>query len=139
PGALILRSDEIRKRRHGLPPETRLPPGAYAPAESAAVHAALFALAETALRGGHSVIADAAFLDPALRQGIAAVAAEAGVPFQGVWLEAPLDLLRQRVAARRGDASDADVAVLESMAAAEAGPIDWRRLDVTATMPEAAP
>lgn len=139
PGALILRSDEIRKRRHGLAPETRLPPEAYAPAESAAVHAELFALAEAALRGGHSVIADAAFLDPVLRQRIADVAAALGLPFQGVWLEAPLELLRQRVAARRGDASDAGVAVLESMAAAEAGPIEWRRLDVTGTMPEAAP
>ncbi len=30
PGALVLRSDEIRKRRHGVAPEQRLPADAYA-------------------------------------------------------------------------------------------------------------
>ncbi|MBI0435373.1 bifunctional aminoglycoside phosphotransferase/ATP-binding protein [Roseomonas sp. KE0001] len=128
PGALMLRSDEIRKRRHGVAPEVRLPPGAYAPEVSAAVHDELFAAAETAARAGHAVIADAAFLDPALRAGIAAAAARAGVPFRGIWLEAPLPVLRARVAARRGDASDADLAVLERAARRDPGPLDWTRV-----------
>ena len=50
-------------------------------------------------------------------------------PFQGFWLEAPLEVLRARVAARRGDASDADAAVLEAAAARDPGPIAWQRLD----------
>jgi predicted kinase len=129
PGALVLRSDEIRKRRHGVAPEQRLPDSAYAEAESLAVHAELFAAAEAAARAGHAVVADAAFLDPAHRAGIAAAAARAGVPFAGLWLEAPLALLRARVAARRGDASDATEAVLEHAAQAPLGDIDWLRLD----------
>ncbi|MBC9207494.1 AAA family ATPase [Roseomonas aerophila] len=129
PGALVLRSDEIRKRRAGVPPEQRLPETAYRAEESAAVHAELFAAAEAAARAGHSVIADAAFLDPAMRAGIAAAAQRAGVPFQGLWLEAPLDLLRRRVAARTGDASDADIAVLDRAAEADTGVIDWARID----------
>jgi predicted kinase len=44
PGALHLRSDEIRKRRAGVAPEARLPPEAYRPEESAAVHAEMFGL-----------------------------------------------------------------------------------------------
>jgi predicted kinase len=129
PGALVLRSDEIRKRRHGVRPEQRLPEAAYAEAESLAVHAELFAAAEAAARAGHSVLADAAFLDPAHRAGIAAAAVRAGVPFCGIWLEAPVDILRARIAARRGDASDATEAVLARAAAVDPGPITWARLD----------
>ncbi|WP_419900095.1 bifunctional aminoglycoside phosphotransferase/ATP-binding protein [Roseomonas sp. USHLN139] len=135
PGALILRSDEIRKRRHGLAPEQRLPPEAYAPAVSAAVHDELFEATRAALAAGHSVIADAAFLDPAMRQGLEQLGRAAGIPLQGLWLEAPLAVLRSRVAARRGDASDAGLAVLEAAAARDPGPIAWQRLDTAGPMP----
>ncbi|TPG59513.1 hypothetical protein EAH89_04525 [Roseomonas nepalensis] len=138
PGALHLRSDEIRKRLAGLPPERPLPPAAYTEAASDAVHAALFEEATLALRGGHSVLADAAFLDPRRRAGAEALAREAGVPFAGLWLEAPLECLRARVAARRGDASDAGVAVLEEVARRPPGPIGWTRIDARADPFEAA-
>ncbi len=127
PGALHLRSDEIRKRRAGIAPEERLPETAYAPAESAAVHAEMFDAARAALAAGHSVVLDAVFLDPALRA--AAREAAGPHPFAGFWLEAPMAVLRARVAARRDDASDATVAVLERAAQADPGPLDWRRLD----------
>lgn len=127
PGALHLRSDEIRKRRAGLAPEERLPDSAYAEAQSRAVHAEMFAAARAALAGGHAVVLDAVFLDPGLRAAARAAAGE--LPFQGFWLEAPLDLLRARVAARQGDASDATVAVLERAAAVPPGAVDWTRLD----------
>ncbi len=130
PGALVLRSDEIRKRRHGVPPEQRLPPSAYAPAENAAVFAELAVLAGEAVRGGHAVVADAAFLRPEERAAIEDAAA--GAPFRGFWLRAPLDALRARVAARTGDASDATVAVLEAAAARDPGPVSWRALDAAA-------
>ncbi|WP_338662801.1 AAA family ATPase [Pararoseomonas sp. SCSIO 73927] len=131
PGALHLRSDEIRKRLAGVPAEARLPPEAYTPEAGAAVYAAVLAEAGEALRGGHSVIADAAFLHPAQRAGIEAVARPAGVPFTGLWLEAPADLLRARIAARRGDASDATPEVLDRAAASPAGNIAWNRLDAS--------
>ncbi len=139
PGALVLRSDEIRKRRHGAPPEERLPPSAYTPAENAAVFAELSSLAGEALRGGRAAVADAAFLRPEERTAVEAAAAGAGVPFHGFWLRAPLDTLRARVAARAGDASDATVAVLEAAAARDAGPVSWRALDAAADpLPAAA-
>ncbi|MDI3306348.1 MAG: AAA family ATPase [Acetobacteraceae bacterium] len=131
PGALVLRSDEIRKRRHGLAPEERLPAEAYAPEESAAVFAELAALAAEAARGGHAVIADAAFLRPEERAQIESAAALAGVPFTGIWLTAPLPVLRARIAARRGDASDATVAVLEAAAARDIGPMSWQEVDAS--------
>jgi len=134
PGALLLRSDAIRKRLHGVAPETRLPAEAYRPEVSARVHAALFAAAEAALAAGHSVIADAVWYDPAMRDALEAVARRTGAGFSGLWLEAPLPVLRARIAARRGDASDADEAVLLRTAAADPGRIAWHRLDATAAL-----
>ncbi|WP_376092273.1 AAA family ATPase [Roseomonas sp. CCTCC AB2023176] len=131
PGALHLRTDEVRKRLAGVGPEDRLPPEAYAPERSAAVHAELFALAEAALRGGHAVVTDAVFLDPAVRAGVEAVAAGAGVPFRGLWLEARMDVLETRISGRRGDASDATVEVMRRAAAVDPGPMNWHRLDAS--------
>jgi hypothetical protein len=125
--ALHLRSDEIRKRRAGVPPETRLPPSAYAAAESAAVHAEMFSAARAALAAGRSVVLDAMFLDPAMRA--AARDAAGTAPFTGIWLEAPLGVLRARIEGRAADASDATVDVMERTAAVDPGPIDWHRLD----------
>nr|WP_248291585.1 AAA family ATPase [Neoroseomonas marina] len=128
PGALVLRTDEVRKRRFGLTPEQRLPSEAYAKEVSRAVHAEVFAMARAALAGGQAVIADAVFLDLAQRDAAEAAARDAGVPFDGLWLEAPLDVLRARLAARRGDASDANEAVLLRAAAVDPGPIAWHRI-----------
>lgn len=131
PGALVLRSDEIRKRQYGVAPEQALPAAAYTAEASAAVFAELTALARAALAGGHAVVADAVFLRPEERAAIQA-AAPTGVPFTGLWLTAPLAVLRARVAGRRGDASDATLAVLEAAAARDPGPLAWHVLDAAA-------
>lgn len=138
PGALVLRTDEVRKRRFGVAPEARLPPEAYAPAVSAAVHEEVFAMAAAALAGGQAVVVDAVFLDPAMRARAAAVARGGAARFDGLWLEAPIEVLRARIAARRDDASDADEAVLLRAAAVDPGAIDWHRIDVTTGGEEAA-
>ena len=132
PGALVLRSDELRKRRFGRTPEEALPQEAYAETVSRAVLAEVMEQAVLAARTGHAVIADATFLDPADRAAIEATARAAGVPFTGFWLEAPIDVLKARVAARRGDASDATEVVVQAAAARDPGAIGWHRLDATA-------
>ena len=124
PGALVLRSDEIRKRLAGVAPEAALPPAAYTAEASAAVMAEQRAMAQAALDAGQAVVADAVFQRPAERDAMAALHPR----FLGVWLEAPLDLLRARITARRDDASDATVAVLEASAARDAGCITWARV-----------
>lgn len=125
PGALVLRSDEIRKRQAGVAPETTLPAQAYTGAANDAVFAMLRAQAAQALADGHAVVADAVFLREAERGAISALTAH----FQGVWLTAPLEVLRARIAARRNDASDADIAVLEMTAARDPGQVAWPQLD----------
>lgn len=128
PGALVLRTDEARKRRFGLAPEQRLPPEAYAEEVSRAVHAEVFAMASAALAAGQCAVLDAVFLAPRQRAAAEDVARGLGLPFDGIWLEAPLDVLRARVASRRGDASDADEAVLLRAAAVDPGAITWHRI-----------
>ncbi|MBC7160078.1 MAG: AAA family ATPase, partial [Porphyrobacter sp.] len=129
PGARWLRSDVLRKRLHGVAPESRLPPAAYAAQESAAVYADLAAAARGTLQAGRSVIVDAVFARQNEREAVAAMAREAGVGFTGLWLEAAPDLLRERVAARRDDASDADLAVLERQLGYDLGDLaGWQRV-----------
>ncbi len=129
PGALVLRSDETRKRLAGLAPEERLPASSYTREASAAVYAALGEAAAVALTHGHAAIVDGVFLALSERDGIEQVARRAGVPFAGLWLEAPLGVLEARLASRTGDASDADAAVAREAASRETGPILWARLD----------
>ena len=131
PGALVLRSDEIRKRLHDVEPEKRLPPSAYTEEKSMAVFRELANLAKVAAHGGHTVIADATFMDPAHRAMIEAAARQAGVPFLGIWLSAPHEVLERRISARTGDASDATLDVLRSAARNDPGPGAWLQIDAT--------
>lgn len=125
PGALVVRSDEVRKRLHGADPETRLRAEAYTDAANAATNAAVVEQACRAAATGHAVIVDATFLDPAVRLALAAAVRQAGARFLGVWLHAPLSVLEARIGARSGDASDATVAVLRQAAAIDPGAGDW--------------
>jgi hypothetical protein len=131
PGALVLRSDETRKRLHGVPPEAQLPPDAYDSAANAATNDTLIAQARIAAEAGHAVIVDATFLAPAIRRALAAAIRPTGTRFIGIWLQAPLSVLEQRIAARTGDASDATVAVLRRSVQDDPGPGDWLPIDAT--------
>src|SRR5438046_3003936 len=61
----------------------------------------------------------------------AAVAAEAGVAFSGVWLDTPADAMRARIESRRSDASDATAAVLQQQLQSDPGMLDWVRVDAS--------
>lgn len=130
PGARVLRSDVIRKRLFGLDPEAGLPQSGYTAEVTARVYDALRNEAASALRAGYCAIVDAVALRPEERQAFAAVAREAGVPFTGLWLDAPGEALTARVTARRHDASDATGAVVARQLQVDPGPLDdWARLD----------
>jgi aminoglycoside phosphotransferase family enzyme/predicted kinase len=127
-GAAVLRSDEVRKRLWGRAPAERLPPEAYADAESARVYGRMLDEARLVLQAGRAVVLDAVFLKPAERAAVEALAVEMGVPFDGVWLEAPPDLMAERLRARSGDASDADERVLQAQLGRDPGEVRWRRI-----------
>ncbi len=129
PGAVVLRSDLIRKEMAGVDPATRLPAESYTREASASVYARLCERAASALAAGHAVVADAVFAAYAERAAIEAVAREAGVAFNGLWLEGSQAVLEARIASRRGDASDATVDVLRRQTGFDLGAMDWTRLN----------
>jgi predicted kinase len=96
------------------------------------VYTALVERAALIVARGHSAIVDAVFLQPSDRQALEEAAAAAGVPFLGVWLDAPEDVLVARIEARRRDPSDADAAVVRAQLAQGPGPIEWHRLQAGA-------
>jgi uncharacterized protein len=129
PGAVLLRSDVTRKKLCGVAPTERLGAGAYAGPVSARVYDSLAERAATILAAGHAAIVDAVFLDPEERARVERVATERGVRFDGIWLAADAAVLAQRVALRRGDASDATAAVVRRQLAVDPGAIAWHRVD----------
>ena len=131
PGAVVLRSDEIRKQLCGVDPLEHLGPEAYSAEMAERVYAELADRATAILRAGHAVIADAVYDRPWLRTAIERAAARAGATFVGVWLDAPESALVARVRQRTQDASDAGVDVARAQLAHDPGPLTWPRVDAS--------
>jgi len=131
PGAVVVRSDEIRKRLCGVSLSEHLGPEGYSSQVSDRVYATLAERAGLTVRGAHSAIVDAVYVRPADRQAIERVAADASVPFAGLWLEAPESTLIARAEQRRHDPSDADADVIRRQRAQQTGTIGWHRLDAS--------
>lgn len=128
PGAVHLRTDTERKAE-----ADRVN---YTPTARGAIYDRMFARAATLLAAGRSVILDATFLDEAQRRASEDLAARYGLGFCGLWLTAPQAVLEDRVTSRRGDASDADAAVVRAqgaLAAAVKPRQDWQTIDAAGT------
>ncbi len=54
--------------------------------------------------------------------------------FTGLWLTAAPAILKSRVTGRRGDASDADAAVVEKQLGYQPGEIRWKKVDVSGSV-----
>jgi hypothetical protein len=135
-GALHLRSDLLRKALAGVTELSRLPPESYGAAASRRVYAELLRRARTALGAGRAVIVDAVYAKPEERVAIEAVARDLGVPFHGLWLECPEDVMIARVARRWADASDAAPEVVRRQLGYDISAVTWHRLDASGA-PEA--
>ena len=133
--AVILRSDEVRKRLWGIGPLQTLPKEAYGPGQSERVYGTLLTEAGLILRAGQSVVLDAVFLRLEERQAAEDLAAALGLDFQGYWMEASEAVLRERIELRSGDASDADVTVLAGQLSRDPGDIRWARARSDQTFP----
>ena len=129
PGAVVVRSDALRKHLMGVPILDKLGPEGYAPEVGERTYQALYDTCSRLLAMGHPVVADAVFARPDQRDAIEAVARRAGVPFDGLWLEAPPELSAERIAKRRANVSDATPAVLEQQRGYDLGEIGWRRIN----------
>ncbi len=124
-GAVRLRSDLERKRLHSLAPlaasGSGLAGGIYSAEATAATYRRLSQLAQVALDAGFPVIIDATSLRRTERESFRTIAERSGAPFHILDFQAPLDIVRSRIAkrlARSDDASEADLEVLEHQLAA---------------------
>jgi aminoglycoside phosphotransferase family enzyme/predicted kinase len=133
PGAVVVRSDEIRKRLSGVPPLHRLGPAGYSSEVSERVYATAAERAKLTIQEGHSAIVDAVYARPGDRQAIEHVAAAMSVPFAGIWLEAPVITLVARTEQRRNDPSDADAEVIRLQQQQGTGAMTWHRLDASSS------
>jgi hypothetical protein len=129
PGARIARSDVLRKRLAGIAIDERLGPEGYTAAMGRKTYDRMYRECETAVRAGQWAVADAVFVRPEQRKAIEDVARSLGVPFYGLWLDAPESVLKTRVDTRAHDASDADRGVVEQQMGYDLGNIAWDRID----------
>jgi predicted kinase len=138
PGAVHVRSDVERKRLFGVAPSDRLPTSAYAPEISDRVYAMCRKRALMALEGGQAVIVDAVHAKKEEREAVAALAAMRNIPFTGLWLDAPGRLMRERVAARTGDVSDATAEVVDVQLGYDIGPQSFAVIDASKPLDQVA-
>lgn len=133
PGAVVLRSDVVRKQMFGVPDTDRLPPSAYTPELAERVYETLAERARRVLTNGHSAIVDGVFARESERNAFAALARTCDAPLTGLFLVADLATRRTRIGSRRGDASDAtqEVAVLQEHY--NIGHVGWATIDASGT------
>jgi aminoglycoside phosphotransferase family enzyme/predicted kinase len=134
-----VRSDEVRKALAGLPEAeyatARLTAGHYTPAWSDRTYAESLRRAEQRLFEGGRVLIDATFREERHRRLFFDAAVRWGVPAPWLVCEAGPETVRQRLAARRGDVSDADWSVYREASSGweEPGPAARRALRVIST------
>ncbi len=131
PGAVHLRTDVERKIMFGVALDAKLPASAYDLATSAEVYRRVCEKAEAVLSAGQSAIIDAVFPEGAARCPLRDIAKRTKATFEGIWLEAQPEQLRERVSKRTGDASDADVSVVDRQLQTVTAPRDWTRIDAS--------
>ena len=116
-----IRADEVRKRLAGLDPLSKQRPdldeGIYTREWSDRTYAACLGRAEDVCSAGGRALVDATFVDGRRRAAFVEAAISWGVPVILLVVHAPPELIRQRLAARTGDPSDADWGVYEALRA----------------------
>jgi len=133
PGAVIVRSDVIRKRLFGVSETTVLPEAAYQADTTKRVYDMLANTAQRILAQGCSVVLDAAYLQEAERTEIAGLAVKRNARFVGLFLTADLATRLARIGQRTSDASDATRDVVLKQETFAIGAVDWHMVDASGT------
>jgi aminoglycoside phosphotransferase family enzyme/predicted kinase len=133
PGAVVLRSDVLRKQLFGVAETEKLPAAAYQPEISRKIYRMIEQRAGEILSQGHSVVVDAVFSREDERAATEAVARGLNVPFNGLFLTASLTIRQRRIGHRAADASDATAAVAESQESYDIGRLAWASVDASGT------
>lgn len=123
-GAVVLRSDVVRKELFGLEPDqpagARYQHGIYTPETTAAVYAELLLRARGALCRGEIVVLDASWTGETVRADARRIAHETASDLVELRCVVSADIAAERMKARAlagGDPSDADRSVSDAMSA----------------------
>lgn len=135
PGAVILRSDVIRKAMFGTAEHSRLPDSAYTTEMTKKVYNALMSAVERIASQGHAVVLDAAFLRDEERRAFSLTEPWALVHI-GLFLRADLPVRLNRIAGRHHDASDATAIVAQMQENFDIGDVGWPVIDAGGTPEE---
>jgi len=134
PGAVVLRTDVLRKQHFQIKETERLPESAYRPEVTAKIYETLSQRASRILVQGHSVVVDAVFADVAERAAISEMARRLNVRFCGLFLEADLATRQRRIGQRPDDASDATPEIAGLQEKYDIGAMAWAVVDASKTL-----
>ncbi len=133
PGAVVLRSDVLRKQLFKVNETDRLPESAYRPEITEQIYEMLVQRAGRVLVQGHSVVVDAVFAHEAERNAIRDAARKLKIRFVGLFLVADLATRLSRVGRRERDASDATPEIAGLQEKYDIGAVDWAVIDASGT------
>lgn len=126
-------SDKVRKDLLGVSYETTLPDEAYSKEQSDKTYAEMDRRIKSALDAGDILIVEIVFANEKGRQKIQEIAEEHGAEFHGVWLDLAYEDLKERVANRTNDVSDAGVEIVDLQQTFNLGEITWDRVNASQT------
>jgi len=112
--AIQIRSDAVRKHLAGIDLNQTGSLDIYSLEMSQKTFARLAELARILITLGYPVILDARYDKYAWREPLLTYAQNLKIPFHIVHCHAPIEVLKQRIAARKGDISDATIEVLNA-------------------------
>jgi aminoglycoside phosphotransferase family enzyme/predicted kinase len=133
PGAVIIRSDVVRKKLFDVSETTALPERAYLSGTSARVYEAMHGVAQRILAQGMSVVIDASFMEEEQRRALRRLAREHKTHFVGLFLTADIATRLARIDHRKHDASDATREVALKQEATAIGAVNWHAVDASGT------
>jgi hypothetical protein len=131
PGAVVLRTDVLRKQLFKVNETDRLPERAYRREITGKIYEILVQRAARVLGQGHSVVADAVFAGEAERAAIRDAARRLNAQFFGLFLVVDLATRLSRVGRREGDASDATPEIVGLQEKYNIGAVDWAVIDTS--------
>ena len=133
PGAVVLRTDVIRKQIFNVSEKDQLPDDAYRPEILQHIYGLLAERALRILRQGHSVVLDGVFAKIDERNAVRKIAQDLDVEFAGYFLKADLKTRIDRISRRTDDASDATPQIAQAQENYATEVIDWKTVDAGGT------